>query len=600
MADLFVISPGLGKVYRFDGSTWSEYAAAPVTWPTTIGDPDAMLFVHRGKIYAFVTFSATRIDLFRLDAGGTWTSILTGTARTAYQWFGPALRYRGKVYVFMGVHPAYSTVSHQIRLLEWNGAALSGDNAATGLWIDRWGGSVSGGQGNRCRGIVGRAEAWRERFLLGQWVQNNRAPVPTLECEHSNTLFAVDPDAGAVVRAQQYLGGPDGDHAARISFMQDGTNDTLTEVIFRHHLGFGTYQGRIYVLGVDGGVRELLPSGIVTETPIFSFKSAFAVQGPYTTGTYQVPEGLGLLEASGGYLVMRNLLQGAEITCEGRVGIVTGYEDVGTHRVLRLRDPTTGGALGNFTVGASYTFKQGLGYNADIANVFYGMSAQAFFHEYNGKLYVLICGAQQGAVAGTTCPSILACWNGITASFTTILHAAATLDAAGANVHVDQAAGVMHIVYYSYLSTTSVAWKHVMVDLTSLAVLSAVTVATETGWSSTGFNTQQGLGSCASTLFTFDRPTAEVTGISYNALTNLMTVTYSLFDDNSDPANVAIETDFGAGWFEATRKVGEGEGKTGLTTSPSGVSHTFVHNLVADGSPTISRIQYRVIAVQAP
>jgi hypothetical protein len=255
--------------------------------------------------------------------------------------------------------------------------------------------------------------------------------------------------------------------------------------------------------------------------------------------------------------------------------------------------------MGNFPAGASYTVKQGLGYVYGLTNDFYyGNIAAAFFGEYAGVMYVLICGTQRVQLSpGARCPSILARWDGVTASFTGILYSSATLNAAGANVQIDQSTGRMHVIHYASLTDTTVEWRHVEIDLTANppVVLSSTAFASET-W--TTYVSRWGMGYEQSVAFNLDRPTAEVTNLAYDPITNKMTVTYILYDDSSNNCNITVETDYGTGWFEATRKGVEGEGKTNLIASPSGETHTFVHDIGADGSPQVNRIQYKITASQ--
>jgi hypothetical protein len=528
------------------------------------------------------------MDLYRLNSDGTWTSVATGMVRTIYLGITGGARYRGKIYV-----PLVEAAS-QIKMLEWDGST-SAINAATGLWND-----IPMYTAHAMTAFGGCIQAWRERLLLGQYAQQHSDSIVSL-VDFPNYLYAFDPVAGAGVNYQKLLGGPGGTHATTIVIPNRSTTPlaTLYHAIQRSHLGFGTYRGKVYLLGVDGGVREYTPSGEVTATPIFSFKSAFSTLGPYTAHATANPDpnGLRVALSSGGNLGVRDLIYGMEVTCDGRVGVCVGRDAATDPITWYLRDASDN-PMGNFPAGASYTVKQGLGFCGGVGTNFYhGNISAAFFNEYNGVMYVLICGTQVSTTTGAHCPSILARWDGTTATFVGILYSSATLDAAGANVHVDQSTGIMHVVYYRRISETAAEWLHVAIDLSANppVVLSTTAFASET-WPT---NVPRfGLGYAQSALFNHDRPTAEVTATLYDATQNKMTVTYSLYDDSSNACNITIETDFGTGWFEATRKGSEGEGKTGLTSSPSGVEHTFVHDLGADGSPQVTRIQYKVTASQ--
>jgi hypothetical protein len=102
--------------------------------------------------------------------------------------------------------------------------------------------------------------------------------------------------------------------------------------------------------------------------------------------------------------------------------------------------------------------------------------------------------------------------------------------------------------------------------------------------------------------------TGDVTGVIdptqqvVDTTNRVITIGYYLYGTNSDTADVAIEyntgtgvTSVATGWKNATQKSGQGDGKTDLASSPSGISHTFVHDVVADlGESFLGTVQYRI------
>jgi hypothetical protein len=73
-------------------------------------------------------------------------------------------------------------------------------------------------------------------------------------------------------------------------------------------------------------------------------------------------------------------------------------------------------------------------------------------------------------------------------------------------------------------------------------------------------------------------------------------ITYTLFDDESNKCSILVEysADGGATWHTATKGAG-GQGKTGLTSSPAGIAHTFVWNSRADlGSVVDATVKFRI------
>jgi hypothetical protein len=74
-------------------------------------------------------------------------------------------------------------------------------------------------------------------------------------------------------------------------------------------------------------------------------------------------------------------------------------------------------------------------------------------------------------------------------------------------------------------------------------------------------------------------------------------IAYSLADAYSDPCSIAAEysVDRGVTWSAATPIAGQGDGMTGLSSSPSGTSHTFVWDAGHDlGNGTFTNVQVRL------
>ncbi|MCR4317513.1 MAG: hypothetical protein NUW37_14330 [Planctomycetes bacterium] len=84
------------------------------------------------------------------------------------------------------------------------------------------------------------------------------------------------------------------------------------------------------------------------------------------------------------------------------------------------------------------------------------------------------------------------------------------------------------------------------------------------------------------TLINNDAP--QITNVAITGNSGDVSVTYTLADSTSDVSSIVIEysSDGGTTWTAATRKSGAGEPTTGLTTSPSGVTHLFVWKTSVD------------------
>lgn len=101
-----------------------------------------------------------------------------------------------------------------------------------------------------------------------------------------------------------------------------------------------------------------------------------------------------------------------------------------------------------------------------------------------------------------------------------------------------------------------------------------------------------GTGTAGTTGFTVDNlpdqpPTVQITAPTSGTQSADITITYSITDVDSDPAGITVEysTDGGSSWNSCTEGSG-GDGTASLTSSPSGVSHTYVWDTVTDGVGT--------------
>ena len=78
-------------------------------------------------------------------------------------------------------------------------------------------------------------------------------------------------------------------------------------------------------------------------------------------------------------------------------------------------------------------------------------------------------------------------------------------------------------------------------------------------------------------------PAASIDPVS-RSFTSNVTITYRLFDGDSDLSTIAVEfsIDSGTTWSSATDAGGASDGKTGLSASPAGEPHTFIWDSATD------------------
>ena len=93
--------------------------------------------------------------------------------------------------------------------------------------------------------------------------------------------------------------------------------------------------------------------------------------------------------------------------------------------------------------------------------------------------------------------------------------------------------------------------------------------------------------------------TGSIAGQVVDTINKKITITYNLSGVNSDTASVFIDYNTGiglpTGWTTATRKGVEGEDINNLSSSPTGTTHTFVHDIGTDlGTSFAGTLQYRV------
>ncbi|MCR4314745.1 MAG: hypothetical protein NUW37_00200 [Planctomycetes bacterium] len=112
-----------------------------------------------------------------------------------------------------------------------------------------------------------------------------------------------------------------------------------------------------------------------------------------------------------------------------------------------------------------------------------------------------------------------------------------------------------------------------------------------------------GTGSASTTpTFSVDNnaaPTVTITDLP-NPSTLSQTITYTVFDTESNPVDMSIRYRIGTGSWIACAAAAGSPGKLGKATSPAGISHTFIWDTLVDlGTTNTSNVSIRIVATDA-
>ena len=166
-----------------------------------------------------------------------------------------------------------------------------------------------------------------------------------------------------------------------------------------------------------------------------------------------------------------------------------------------------------------------------------------------------------------------------------VLAAGKNLECWGTDNYFDSTNNHWHIFYYNDMNTSvsHIAWDCVNDRLLSYGAIYSMTQGSQ-------------VFGCGNIIgYVPDEQSAIITGTDFDAVNQIMTITYNLYSNDGSPANVAIDfNDTVNPWQSATRYGAAGEGLTSLTTSVSGSAHTYVHDTYFDLGFFDGSVQYRI------
>jgi hypothetical protein len=225
--------------------------------------------------------------------------------------------------------------------------------------------------------------------------------------------------------------------------------------------------------------------------------------------------------------------------------------------------------------------------------------AHMFVHA--NKLYIL---GVAGRIIQDTSPSwdnanhhpkwTLTVWDGTNPPTTTAYTPAGHRDVSGLSVALDESSNELHFFVDRWQAQTV---HHFSIVLTSpFTLVDRGSIYTKSTVESTH---KMGLITDSVAMYDQGDVTATIESRSVDATAGTITITYKLWGANSDTADVGIQfntgDDDGVEWTECTRKGVLGEGKTGLTSTPGGTTHTFVHDAALDlGGTYVGTVQHRI------
>jgi hypothetical protein len=434
-------------------------------------------------------------------------------------------------------------------------------------------------------GVTRRVEPYRDRLLL---VPNG---APGMNASHTYISeylgqFYINPD-NTVSMSPLYQPTPNSSASYAIG-------ESTPDMLFTGMLAACHWRGVAYSITSMGKAYKIDPStGVRTEVfDLTSDNTLLIPGGPWTT-EFQGDTGSNLVfNGSNSTMHFHPHGRGGRVYIQNLNGVagnaVTAFIFNTGSSSLKVID-ANGNTLPGQPAGVTFTAKWGL-----LGSTASGPSQNRYVHMfvYNDLLHVLALSSQSGATTTATSipPWTLHVWDGTTLTSTVLLPL--TGAALGISVTIDEESGLLHIVHNDHIAGNI---KHKTVDLNSRTLSDNGVVCSYTT-NSQNFGTDR-FGMVTDKVQAYDPydVTGGITDATVDRFEGTVTLSYWLYGLASDVASVGFQYNTGAGWKNATRRQGEGNGLTALNSSPTGWSYQFVHDAAADlGGGFLGSLAYRL------
>ena len=596
MKNIYTLDWDAGHLLRYNGAAWSAVGTfVPPDWSNLWQDRAcAGTFVYQSKLHTrwVNTNDGVRkahVGVLGADVAESAQCDLGSYTSYKYEAWGEPFLLKGKVYWFARVADSYS---HQyLHLYVFDGSALTRRRCDEMGRLRSLGNTNTLGDPNGFDNNPGasamtcKVVPFRDRLLL--------APTGGTGGNYGNYFFndavgqfTID-DANRVT-----LGWLDGYNTTAGNWYFSNGSDIPFEAFRYGRLAACEYQGKLYSVNHFGEVFATnLLTGNRTQVLDLTDNPGLAVPGGPWTSTGTTDQNWTLYVPNSNYFPM---LLGGRVVIQDYNGTgqpQTGYV-IHTNNSSAIRLVNADGVRLD-TQTANRTFTARWGFDRRHSSDYQACSTFVSMVVYANKLYILgLAGRTVWAdAAGQSPPWTLTVWDGIAATHYSYPNGSSFWAMGGAEVKVDEAAGLAHIFYHDQDANTV---AHATLNLTSF-VLSQV----GTAYGRDGQTRVHEIPPGAFALYDAYDVTAAITGATVNMTAGTVTLTYKLYSANPSPdtATVKVQYNSGNGWLNATAKAGS-EGVTNLAASAAGTGHGFIHDAMIDlGSGFAGSLNYRVVIV---
>jgi len=567
------------NLMAFSGVSWTTVCALDLdglTWASQTEGQSWVLFSCEGNLYcAFIgTNSQWNVCVNIFDGTSTMTAtnaLAISNPVSSWKWSNP-VNYRGFIYwVEKGVGSGSYTQWSVYRFDPTNG--LIKYTAVVGIP-----GTTDSATATDQQSYVPILYQHRDRILMTfpTIVANN----PQSGVLTHNLIYELDFNSGGAGTNITFVPSLAPDFFADISVQATpaSTADVtqLKNTAEQTYISAGSYNGKMIVLSTTGVLYHLTEDGgnRIQIADIRDFANFQVGNITFTPGSNNQIAGSGTAIQKYNY---GNKLTGIGGTNGLSGHVITTLGNSNSTLDIGCYDETTSALM--VTPGSSQEFLTSWSFISYINTV--GMYCSTFCTTVNNVFYMFVGFRNTGA---TTPPCIVITYDGTTVNVLLLVVGGVSPSITQLSGYLDETSGIVHLAWYD---TTANNIHHAGYNTNTLS-------STDYGVISSQATTNYLPGVQTGHIGAWDTNDGDVLVLSttQNSLGTLVTITYKLYSNDSHTVNLSVKYDNGSGLTTAT--AGGGDGITGLTTSPSGVSHTFVHNIATDQPSFSGPIDYKV------
>jgi len=592
MPDILWCNRDDGYIWKWDGAIWSQVVQVPMD--LTLQESNiSFVFGTKDLPCASMRTTGQLFGLQEIDVAGSalGTGInLPGSDTGGRDMYSMPIKYGDYIYW-------YSFSNGSGGSAYFGAMNLDGPNVGTTLSTLVLDYATSGANfSNMSHARLGYFFPFQDRLVLAPYGSNFDSNDRTsYGMRVRNTLYSLNlvPDLSSF-NLQKLRGGPQG---ANLTYWHvDGGNtnrpDPISAIhdnpIFAFPLG-----DALYMINLSGQCREVNPTTGLPGSVLWSFQDApeMKVSSVATQASSGAPFNIKLdLTDVGPYALGAKIVVDPGGTADEYYVLKCTSLHLDDYMVTDASNVDPGVIAG----AVNCDWYHGFAYqNYNSAS----RSSNGLMHsfapvEVGGKIYIMAASARGTIPAGNpTRPCLIAEWDGVGAPVFYDIRPTGGLIPNMAALAMPVVDGTD--IHYVYLDHDTGDYRHVVWSTVSKTISSTISITTTTRSSS---NYDYGIPTQSLMAYTADDPGANIDTITVNNAAGTAEIGYSLFDPNSDDADITVEYWSPAtGFTTATRKSGQGEGLVSLSTSPAGTAHTFVHDMLTDeGSNFNAATQYRI------